>query len=314
MLYWWRMQRKTLRLAIGATIVLLLIGLIIDNRPGRNADRINNRETTDMSLPEEAIEPREGFDGIGVTEYSYGDHALEKLDVYTTPYLADAPIIVMLHGGGWVKGDKANKTVYGNKVDYWVPQGYIFVSVNIPLIVDEPNLDQQMSSLANAVAYVQKQAANWGGDPEKIILMGHSAGGHIVAAVSANQKAYPELAPWRGTVLLDSGALDVVSALENKPSDILTNAFGTDPSGWLRYSPLALLTTAPLEPSFVVCSSLRAQSHCADAERYVDKITSLGGQAILYPVALNHADINRELGLESDYTTAVNDFIVDVLR
>jgi arylformamidase len=307
------MNRKVLLLALGIIILLLLIGLIIDTRPWRTTDWGNDRESVDVFLPEEPAELRKDTDDITVTEYSYGKHAREKLDVYTTSYLTNAPVIIMLHGGGWTRGDKANKSVYANKVDFWVPKGYVFISVNTPLLPDQADIATQADALAKAITFVQAEAATWGGDPKKVVVMGHSSGAHIVALVSATIANYPTLAPWQGTVLLDSGALDLVSGMENRPSDIFINAFGTDPSRWPLYSPLALLSRAPSEPTLVVCSSLRAKSHCADAKRYVDKITSLGGQATLYPAALNHADINQKLGLVSDYTNTVHRFITDIL-
>jgi arylformamidase len=294
-------MRKILFITV---VAILLIGIIdyalTDNFQGL----FQGKESTMSSLNSLPIIKQ---------EFQYGSHPKEALDVYSLENMpTNAPIIIMLHGGGWTTGDKANRNVFENKIAFWVPQGYLFVSVNTPLLSDNPNIGVQVEALANAISYAQNNAADWGGDASNIIVMGHSSGAHIVAMVSATRAFYPTLQPWRGTVLLDSGALDLITTMEQNPSRAFQNAFGTNRSTWEQFSPLQLLTTAP-EPTLIVCSSLRHRRICDDARAYAEVIQSLGGNADVYPAPLNHADINRQLGLESDYTSTVNQFIKNVL-
>lgn len=77
---------------------------------------------------------------------------------------------------------------------------------------------------------MQTHAVEWGGDPDNLVIMGHSAGGHLVALVSADSDRYPDLRPWRGTVVLDSAALDLVARMESRPPPLFRRAFGNDPA------------------------------------------------------------------------------------
>ena len=62
---------------------------------------------------------------------AYGSDPLQKFDVYMPATLPkNAPVIVMVHGGGWYQGDKTDTPVVTNKVQKWVPTGVIFISVN----------------------------------------------------------------------------------------------------------------------------------------------------------------------------------------
>jgi len=110
------------------------------------------------------------------TEHVYGPDPLHKLDVYLPNKPDKAPVIVMLHGGAWQSGDKRGRNIWHAKVAHWVPNGYIFISVNTRL---RPIADplEQTQDLAQAMAFVQSEVEKWGGDPDRIFLMGHSSGG-----------------------------------------------------------------------------------------------------------------------------------------
>src|SRR3546814_12400720 len=91
----------------------------------------------------------------------------------------------MVHGGGWWQGDKFDTPVVRNKVEAWVPTGAVFISVNYPLV---PNADplRQALSVAKALAYAQRNAAQWSADQDKFIVMGFSAGAHLVSLLAAD--------------------------------------------------------------------------------------------------------------------------------
>jgi|GEM_PF-1579278 len=248
-------------------------------------------------------------------DIAYGKDPLQKLDVYLPAILPhDAPVIVMVHGGGWSSGDKFDNPVVRNKVQKWVPGGAIFVSVNYPLV---PNVDplQQARSVAMALAYAQKHAAQWGGDPRKFILMGHSAGGHLVSLLAAE----PRLATsqgaqqWLGTIALDAAVYDVPTTMGNPNHDpIFDAAFGTDPRFWDSTSPLLQLNTRAA-PFMAVCSTVESGS-CTRAQTFVDKALGYGADATVLQEVLDHGQINDTLGLPSDYTNQVNAFMAAVLN
>lgn len=272
----------------------------------------------------EAREAREGQGGAGkrrlgaipvpkgtqVTQnIAYGSEPEQRLDVYRPATGDRLPVIVMMHGGAWTGGSKSSTGVVVNKVGHWLPKGYVFVSVETRLVPKADPL-QQAGDLAAALAFVQKNAASWGGDASKIVLMGHSAGAHIAALISADRSIGEKagLKPWAGTVALDSAAYDV-TAVMNQPRHpkLYDTAFGKDPEFWAKVSPtLQIKSGAP--PMLLVCSSLRRLS-CRQAETFAAKAA---GKAQVLPVALRHGPINSELGEDSGYTRDVDDFLASI--
>ena len=238
----------------------------------------------------------------------YGSDSRQRFDVYAPANAHNAPVIFMVHGGGWRIGDKSMRRMYENKVGHWVPQGYVFVSINYRMLPEADPLEQARD-VARALAAAEEKAAAWGGDRGKFILMGHSAGSHLIALIATSQQFAAELrgAKWRGVVCLDSAALDVVQIMEKPHFRLYDDAFGADPSFWKRVSPYYALTKA-MSPMLAVCSTRRPDS-CAQASRFVAKAKSFGTRASVLEENLSHEQINETLGEASAYTAAVDRFI-----
>ena len=244
----------------------------------------------------------------------YGSDPLQKLDVYIPAAGAyKAPVILMVHGGGWYQGDKMDTPVVLNKVQNWVPTGAIFVSINYPL-VPKVNALQEAQSVALALGYAQRHATEWGGDPTKFVLMGFSAGAHLVSLVASSPSVVNSTPaslrpqPWLGTIALDSAAYDVVSMMNNPyHQSIFDDAFGSDPKLWNAASPMAQMK-ARMAPFMAVCSTKEDYS-CAWAQAFVDQALGYGTNALMLSQNLDHGAINNNLGLPSDYTTQVSTFM-----
>jgi arylformamidase len=243
-----------------------------------------------------------------IRDVPYGPDPRQRIDVYLPDRPVDAPVIFMVHGGAWAIGSKTSRGVVGNKADHWLPRGYIFISADNRLL-PEADPRTQAKDVALALAMAQKKAASWGGNPDGFVLMGHSAGAHLVALLSADP-SIPRQAgarPWRATVALDSAAYDVVAIMTRWHLPLYDRAFGSDPSYWRAASPTLMLKSAP-PPMLMVCSSRRRTS-CAQAEGFAEKAKSMGGRAEVLPVPLSHREINQELGQKGDYTDAVDRFL-----
>lgn len=230
------------------------------------------------------------------------------MDVYLPPKARNAPIIVMVHGGAWKAGSKSAAGVVDNKVAHWLPQGFIFVSVETRL-VPQANPLEQAQDVAAALASVQRKASGWGGDASRIVLMGHSAGAHLVALVSADRSIAEKagVRPWAGTVALDSAAYDVTKIMKQRHAGFYDDAFGSDPAFWTRVSP-SLQAKGDGPRMLLVCSSLRSNS-CPQAQAFAAKA---GRGTKVLPIALRHGPINAELGKQSAYTRQVDAFIASV--
>lgn len=245
--------------------------------------------------------------------YAYGSDSQQQLDLYRLGTSVAQPVIVMLHGGAWRTGDKANRSVWEAKAAYWLPRGYTFVSVNTRLL---PNADPiaQTMDLSMALAFLQRNHASLGLDPDRFILMGHSAGAHV-AALFATREDLRRAAGARlpqGVILLDSAVLDVETSMANRPPRLYRRAFGDDPAYWRATSPQAHLDRSDGR-FLIVCSSQRA-SPCPAARSFATQAAAAGLSASVLPVAMSHGDINTNLGEAPQYTAAVDRWISETLR
>ncbi|MDR3392089.1 MAG: alpha/beta hydrolase [Sulfuriferula sp.] len=243
-----------------------------------------------------------------VRDVAYGADRKQRMDVYLPQHAVNAPVIFMVHGGAWRFGDKNAKSVVENKVARWVAKGCIFISVNYRLLPKTMLVDQA-ADIASALAVAQAQAASWGGDPEKFILMGHSAGAHLVALLAAApERAYKLGAkPWLGTIALDSAALDVAEIMLNKHERFYDSAFGEDPTYWKEVSPLYSLSKIA-KPILAVCSTHRKDS-CPQAVLFASRAKSQGVRVDVLEQDLSHREINLQLGTAGSYTDAVEAFM-----
>ena len=253
----------------------------------------------------------------------YGSDPLQRMDVYLPDAFVPAanadnkntgtaarksPVILMVHGGGWRHGDKASSAVVDNKAAHWLARGYVFVSVNNRLL-PQANPLEQARDVAQALAAAQAQARSWGADPAQFILMGHSAGAHLVALVHTSPDLVAEAGarPWLGTVALDTAAVDVSPIMQGRHFRLYDAAFGTDPAFWRAMSPTQQLT-AGAKPILLVCSTRRDAS-CQQADAMANRGGPLGVRVQVLRQDLSHRDINQQLGLPGAYTEAVDAFI-----
>ena len=246
-------------------------------------------------------------------DIAYGIDEKQRIDVYIPPHARHAPVLVMVHGGAWRFGDKTSRGVVGNKATHWMEEGFIFVSVNNRLL---PKADPlaQADDVRSALAYVQKHAKSWGGDPQRIILMGHSAGAHLVAllTVDPDYAAAGGVTPWLGTVELDSAGMDITKLMSVKHFRFYDAAFTKDPAYWSKASPIDRLKKGAV-PMLLICST-RHENSCDQAEAFVEKAHSLGVTAEMQQEDMSHMHINTELGEASPYTEVVDRFIKERLR
>lgn len=244
-------------------------------------------------------------------DLAYGSDPAQRLDVYLPQHAENAPVIFMVHGGGWQRGDKAASKVVRNKVAHWLPKGYVMVMPNYRL---SPQADpiEQANDVAKALAFAQSKAKEWHADPSRFVLMGHSAGAHLVSLISADPTIATRLGAkrWLGTVALDSAGFNIVEIMESRHFRLYDRVFGNDRRLWRDASPLARLTSAPV-PMLLVCSSKRADS-CPQARAFAEKATSLGGNMRVLPIDLRHAEINEMLGSGGEYTRDVDRFLASL--
>jgi acetyl esterase/lipase len=127
-----------------------------------------------------AITPRGGYSLS--RDLAFGDQGL-KLDVYRPDHAVQAPVVVFFYGGSWKARSSLDKSAYRFVAQALTAQGYVVVipdyrlypTVKYPLFLQD---------CAQAVAWAQRHAADYGGDPARLVLMGHSAGAYNAAMLA----------------------------------------------------------------------------------------------------------------------------------
>jgi arylformamidase len=245
-----------------------------------------------------------------VRDVAYGGDRAQRFDAYVPKDAARAPVIFMVHGGGWEHGDKKMDAVVDNKVAHWTRRGFIVISTNYRMLPEADPL-AQAADVAKAIGVAQDRVADWGGARDKFVLMGHSAGAHLVSLLASSSSLQGSLR-WLGVVALDSAAFDVETIMQGRHMDLYDAPFGTDPAFWRAASPYAQVQRAP-QPMLAVCST-RRDAACAQARRYADKVHQLGGRVEVLEQDLSHKQINDTLGTPGTYTAAVDAFIAILLK
>lgn len=292
-----RLHRPALAVLLALFCQATLAGPLLDTIKERRAQR--EQANAAIELPPGATV---------IKDLAYGPAARERMDVYLPQRASNAPIIFMVHGGAWKTGDKAARQVVANKIARWVSKGFIFVSANYPLLPEAKPL-QQAEEVAKALAATQAKASSWGGSPSHVIVMGHSAGAHLVALLAASPSlaAAQGVKPWLGTVALDSAALDVETIMQARHMRFYDQAFGSDPAYWQQTSPNYVLATGAA-PILAVCST-RREVACEQAQGFATHGAALSVSISVLKQDMTHKEINQLLGTPGAYTDAVERFM-----
>lgn len=147
------------------------------------------------------------YDDVTVTaNVAFGADPLQKLDVYTlnaAPAGERRPVLLFVHGGGFVGGSKAGNGYYPQNVTAWAARnGYVGVNMDYRL-APAAKWPAGRDDIAAAIAWVRANIAQHGGDPDTVVLWGHSAGAsHVADYVSHTGLQGAEAASVKGAILL----------------------------------------------------------------------------------------------------------------
>jgi acetyl esterase/lipase len=132
-----------------------------------------------------AVVPRNGY--TRTADLSYGQHARQRLDVYAPTVLSDAasrPVVVFFYGGSWESGDRAD---YRFVAQALASQGVVAVLPDYR-VYPEVRFPDFIADGASALRWAKDHAARFGGDPDRLFVMGHSAGAHIAAMLALDPR------------------------------------------------------------------------------------------------------------------------------
>ncbi|MCY7352531.1 MAG: alpha/beta hydrolase [Cytophagaceae bacterium] len=166
-----------------------------------------------------------------------------QLDVYA-PRRKPAtlqPVVVFVHGGAWNSGSKNIYSFIGRRL---AKQGVVAVIINYRLS-PQVQVPAMADDCARAVLWATRNIAEFGGDPTRIYVMGHSAGGGLAALLASDDRLFARLGllknPVRGAILDDPGGVDMnnyLQKMEYPGDESYLTAFGRDSTVWRRVSPI----------------------------------------------------------------------------
>ncbi|MBC8159588.1 MAG: alpha/beta hydrolase [Roseiflexaceae bacterium] len=251
---------------------------------------------------------------LAYTNIAGVDPNLLALDLYTPlrpANCAPAPIVVYVHGGGFRGGDKANQIA--DKIPLFNKEGWLFASVNYRLSPASPSTDPNRvmypiheQDVATALGWLHTNAAQYGGDPNRILLLGHSAGALLVAAVATDEgfvnAAGLDMAAIRCAAPLDTEGYDVAAVMteDDQQAAIYRNAFGDDPAVWADASPINQIAPGKRIPDFLLVTRGQ-QSRIEITQRFASLLNAGGVPAsVLLANPLSHEEVNAAVGKPGD--------------
>ena len=148
--------------------------------------------------------PKEAWAGISIQrDVAYGSDPLQKLDVFTGDGAkGKRPVLLFVHGGGFTRGDK-HGDFYPDNITLWAAKnGMVGVNIDYRLAPKDP-WPAGVNDLTSAIAWTHANIARYGGDPNRIVLFGHSAGANHVADYAAHPEVRgTEASSVKGVILL----------------------------------------------------------------------------------------------------------------
>ncbi len=259
----------------------------------------------------------------------YADPAHERqvLDVYSPAGAKNLPVVFWIHGGGWQGGDK---TAVQLKPQVFVDKGFVFVATNYRLL---PSVEMEtiFRDVAKSLGWVHKHIAEHGGDPKRILVMGHSAGAQLAALVCIDDRYLKaEGVPFsvlKGCVPVDGDTYDVPAIIETAETRRRVHGqpqakfghrekFGNTAEKHRDFSAVTHVAEDKHIPPFLILHVADHPDNAAQAQRLGTVLKDAGLPVTVFGAKeTNHTKINENLGLPDDPSTmALFDFVAEALK
>jgi arylformamidase len=259
----------------------------------------------------------------------YADQAHERqvLDVYSPKGAKDLPVVLWIHGGGWQTGDKKDVQI---KPQAFNDKGFVFVSTNYRLL-PAVDIETIFRDVAGAVRWVHDHVAEYGGDPERLFVMGHSAGAQLAALVCTDDRYLKaeklSLAIIKGCVPVDGDTYDVPAIIETAEARWRAHGlpkakfghrekFGNDPAKHKDFSAVTHVARDKGIPPFLILHVAGHPDVTAQAQRLGNVLKEAGVPVTVFGAReTTHGKINADLGRPDDPATkAVFEFLDKALK
>jgi arylformamidase len=233
--------------------------------------------------------------------------ALNAMDIYMPKKGSNSPVVLWIHGGAWSTGDK-EEVHY--KAEYFTSKGYVFISINYRL---SPQVQHpvHVQDVANAIVWLHNNAKHYSANASRIFLMGHSAGAHIAALVTLDERylktagGMPEII--QGVVLLEGAGYDIPSLMERSDKRLQSwyiQAFGNSAWGWSQASPTNFVSSSQYIPPMFIAHAGDRDLSAFEAKKLYERLNESNApcKLVSYPKK-SHATLVRDIGVEKDKPT-----------
>ena len=251
----------------------------------------------------------------------------QKVDIYAPEGAKNLPVVFWIHGGGWEGGDR---TAIQLKPQAFVDKGFVFVSSGYRLLA-EVEMATIFRDVAKSLGWVHGNIAQYGGDPTRILVMGHSAGAQLAALICTDERYLKaEEVPFsviKGCVPVDGDTFDVPAIIETAEMRRRVHGlpqakvghrekFGNDPAKHRDYSAVTHVAKGKNIPPFLILYVAEHPDTTAQAQRLAAVLKDAGVPTKLFGAKdTTHSRINENLGLPEDAPTkALFEFTAEVLK
>jgi arylformamidase len=259
--------------------------------------------------------------------YTKNADKLQTLDVYSPSKAKSLPVVFWIHGGGWQGGDKSE--VY-MKPQVFNGKGFILVSTNYRLLpkVDMATLTRDV---AKSIRWVHDHIAEHGGDPKRLLIMGHSAGAQLAALLCTDERYLKEeglsFAIIKGCVPVDGDTYDIPAMIETAETRLRVHGlpmpkfghrikFGNDLEKHKAFSAVTHVAKDKGIPPFLILYVAGHPDVSAQALRLGNVLKAADVPVTLFGAKeTTHTKINADLGKSDDpVTTALFAFVEKVVK
>ena len=254
-------------------------------------------------------------------------HERQVLDIYVPEGAKDLPVVFWIHGGGWQTGDKSSVEL---KPQAFMEKGFVFVSTNYRLL-PEVEMATIFGDIAKSLHWVHEHIADHGGDPERLLVMGHSAGAQLAALISIDDRYLKAegvpLSSIKGCVPVDGDTYDVPAIIETAETRRRVHGlpqatfghrekFGNDPAKHVDFSAVTHVKKGKGIPPFLILHVADHPDVSAQAQRLGNVLKEANIPVTVFGAKeTNHTRINAELGQEGDASTqALYEFVGKSLK
>jgi acetyl esterase/lipase len=259
--------------------------------------------------------------------YTDKPHERQVLDVYAPAGAKNLPVVFWIHGGGWQTGDKKQVEL---KPRAFTEKGFVFVSTNYRLL---PSVDMGtlIRDVAKAAGWVHAHIAEFGGDPRRMFVMGHSAGAQLAAILCTDDRYLKAegvpLADIKGCVPVDGDTFDIPAIIEVAETRWRAHGlppskfghrekFGNDPAKHKDFSAVTHVAKGKGIPPFLILYVSGHPDTTAQAVRLGNVLKEAGIPVTLYGGReTTHNKLNDDLGKPDDPgTKALFEFVGGALK